>query len=71
MDTILGEFTPICQRHTDVMAHKFYLQHLLFNRTYDATVVVQLTSVITNLQVLANALQSIQVCLLKYVCIHT
>ena len=58
----MGHFTPICQRYTDVMAHKYYLQHLSFYRNYNATVVKQLTSVIVNLQVLAKSLQTIQVC---------
>ena len=62
--TIMQEFTPICQRYTDVMAHKYFLQHLLFNETklYDATVIIQLTLVIIKLQVMANSLQTAQVC---------
>ena len=59
---IMGEFTPICQRHIDVMAHKNYLQHLLFHKTHDAKVIMELTTVIINLQVLANTLQTLQVC---------
>ena len=62
--TIMQKFTPICQRYTDVMAHKYFLQHLLFNETKlnDATVIMQLTLVIIKLQVMANSLQIAQVC---------
>ena len=62
--TIMQEFTPICQRYTDVMAQKYFLQHLLFNETKlnDATVIIQLTLVIIKLQVMANSLQTAQVC---------
>jgi len=67
IDTIMGNFTPICQRYTDVMAHKYHLQHHLFYRTNgDAMVIVKLISMITNLQVLANSLQTIQVCIYIY-----
>ena len=58
----MQEFTPICKRYTDVMAHKYFL-HLLFNETKlnDATVIIQLTLVIIKLQVMANSLQTAQV----------
>ena len=61
-NVLMQKFTPICQRFTDVMAHKYYLQHLLFNRTYSPTDIIQLTLVIIKLQVLANSLQTAQVC---------
>ena len=44
VNKIMGNFTPICQRYTDIMAHKYYLQHLLFDgKLNDATVIVKLT----------------------------
>ena len=67
IEIIMGKFTPICQRYTDVMAHKYYLQHLLLHRTNDATVLIQLTSVIASLQTSANSLQTIQVRMRAYV----
>ena len=64
-------FTPICQRYTDVMAHKYYLQHTLFQETRDFSAVAtkQLTLVVIKLQTLANHLQTAQVCtwILKHV----
>ena len=70
-ETIMANFTPVCQRYTDVMAHKYYLQHLLFNGTNNATatVLMNLTSVIIKLQVMANSLQTVQVCMC--ILIHT
>ena len=59
---IMGNFKSICQRYTDVMAHKYYLQHHLFRRTNNTTVVMQLVPVIISLQAMANVLQTIQVC---------
>ena len=61
----MANFTPICQRYTDVMAHKYYLQHLLVNGTNNATaaLIMNLTSVIIKLQVMANSLQNVQVCM--------
>ena len=65
---IMGKFTPICQRYTDVMAHKHYLQHLLFDGTLnDATIIIKLTLVIIKLQFMANSLQTAQVCVYSYV----
>ena len=73
-ETIMANFTPVCQRYTDVMAHKYYLQHLLFNGTNNATatVLINLTSVIIKLQVMANSLQTIQVyaCVYSYILVH-
>ena len=68
-ETVMGEFTPACQRYTDVMAHKYYLQHLLFNGTKlnNATVIVQLTLVVIKLQVMANSLRTAQVCVYSYI----
>ena len=64
----MGKFTPICQRYTDVMAHKHYLQHLLFDGTLnDATIIIKLTIVIIKLQFMANSLQTAQVCVYSYV----
>ena len=69
IEKIVGEFTPICQRYTDVMAHKYYLQHHLFHRTNDATVMMKLTSVIISLQAIANSFQITQVrCRRVYTC---
>ena len=63
----MKNFTPICQRYTDVMAHKYYLQDLLFNRTQvDTTVIIKLTLIIINLQVMANNYQNAQVCVQLY-----
>ena len=61
----MENFTPICRRYTDVMAHKYYLQDLLFNRTQadtTSTVIIKLTLIIINLQVMANDYQTAQVC---------
>ena len=57
----MEKFTPICQRYTDVVAHKHFLQHYLFHRVTAPTVLVKLTSVIIKLQILANSLQAAQV----------
>ena len=66
----MGKFTPICQRYTDVMAHKHYLQHLLFDGTLnDATIIIKLTVVIIKLQFMANSLQTAQVCMCVLICI--
>ena len=66
---IMKNFTPICQRYTDVMAHKHYLQHLLFNeKLNDATVTVQLALVIIDLQIMASSLETAQVCVCLCVC---
>ena len=67
---IMEKFSPICQRYTDVMAHKYYLQHLLFNETIARAVGVNLTSVIVKLQAMGNSLENVQVrmyvlCILK------
>ena len=65
---IMDNFTGTCQRYTDVMAHKYYLQDLLFNksRSINGTVTIQLALLIVKLQVMANSLQAIEVC----VCIN-
>ena len=68
---IMVKFTPVCQRYTDMMAHKHYLQDILFNKTNDPTVIMQLTLVIIELQVMANSLQTVQVCCIYYYCKHT
>ena len=60
-NVLMEKFTPICQRFTDVMTNKNYLQHLLFTRTYSPTDIVHLTLVIIKLQILANSLQTAQV----------
>ena len=62
----MDNFTGTCQRYTDVMAHKYYLQELLFNKSINGTVTIQLALVIVKLQVMANSLQAIEVC----VCIN-
>ena len=63
----MGKFTPVCQRYTDVMAHKHYLQCLLFDgKLSDATVIVKLTLVI-KLQFMANSLQTARVCVYSYI----
>ena len=69
-DTIMANFTPICQRYTDVMAHKFYLQDIWLNGTKDIwlngtknpKVIMALTSIIIKLQSMAYNLQTAQVC---------
>ena len=67
IDRIMGKFTPICQRYTDVMAHKHYLQRLLFDGTLNnATVIIKLSLVIIKLQFMANSLQTAQVCVYAY-----
>ena len=56
-------FTPICQRYTDVMAHKYYLQDILFNGTrLNTAVIIKLTLIIINLQVLVKYYHTAQVC---------
>ena len=64
LSEIINEtFTPICQRYTDVMAHKYYLQDILFNGTkLNTTVIKKLTLIIINLQVLAKYYHTAQVC---------
>ena len=57
----MKKFTGICQRYTDVMAHKYYLQDILFTKTIDATLRKQLTSVIIKLQVMGFYLEKAQV----------
>jgi len=57
----MEEFSPICQRYTDVMAHKYYLQHLLLNETIAPAVRVNLTSVIVKLQAMGYSLENVQV----------
>ena len=68
VNNIMGNFTPICQRYADVMAHKYYLQHLLFDgKLSDAKIIVKLTLVIIKLQFMANSLQTAQVCVYSYI----
>ena len=68
INKIMGKFTPICQRYTDVMAHKHYLQRLLFDGNLNnATVIIKLTLVIIKLQFMANSLQTAQVCVYSYI----
>ena len=62
----MREFSPICQRYTDVLAHKYYLQHLLFNEAINDAVTIQLISVITKLQVMGNSLGNAQ----RIRCVH-
>ena len=67
-EIIMEEFSPICQRYTDVMAHKYYLQHLLLNKTIASAVTVNLTSVIVKLQAVGYSLENVRVrmsCILK------
>ena len=45
------------------MAHKYYLQEILFNELKEPMVIIKLTSIIINLQAVANTLQEAQVCL--------
>ena len=59
----MEKFTPICQTYTDVMAHKCYLQHVLFHKAKRPVAIMKLVSVIIKLQVLANSLQTAQVCI--------
>ena len=56
----MGNFSSICQRYTDMLAHKYYLQHLLFNEAINDAVTIQLISVITKLQVMGNCLENAQ-----------
>ena len=65
----MEKFTPICQTYTDVMAHKYYLQNLLFNETKfnDTMVITNLTLVIIKLQLMASILQTAQVCVHSYI----
>ena len=57
----MTKFTPICQRYTDVMAHKYYLQDTLFDLT-NASVIERLTLIISKLQTMAYNLKTAQVC---------
>ena len=45
------------------MAHKYYLQEVLFNELNESMVIINLTLIIINLEVVANNLQEAQVCL--------
>ena len=65
----MENFTDICQRYTDVMAHKYYLNNLLFNETklIDTIVITKLTLVIIKLQLMASILQTAQVCVHSYI----
>ena len=65
----MESFTPTCQRYTDVMAHKYYLQNLSFNGTKlnDTMVIINLTLVIIRLQLMASILQTAQVCVHSYI----
>ena len=68
INIIMGKFTPICQRYTNIMAHKHYLQRLLFDGNLNnATVIVKLILVIIKLQLMANSLQTAQVCVYSYI----
>ena len=73
VQTIMKNFTPACQRYSDVMAHKHHLQHLLFNENQltNATVIIQLALVIIKLQIMANSLETAQVCVYSCVCYST
>ena len=65
----MGKFSPLCKRYTDAMAHKYYLQHLLFNKTINPAVTKQLTLVIVRLQTMVNSIENVQVrmlCILKH-----
>ena len=64
LSEIINEtFTLICQRYTDVMAHKYYLQDILFNGTrLNTAVIIKLTLIIIDLQVLAKYYHTAQVC---------
>ena len=62
-EIIMETFTPICQRYTDVMAHKYYLKYLLFNKTnLNSTVIIKLVLIVIDLQVLAKYYHTAQVC---------
>ena len=65
----MENFTPICQRYTDVMAHKYYLQNISFNgiKFNDTMVITNLTLVIIKLQLMASTLQTAQVCVHLYI----
>ena len=69
-NVIMKNFTPVCQKYTDIMAHKYYLQDLLFNgaKLNDTTVIKSLTLIIINLQVMANSFQTAQVCAYSSMC---
>ena len=61
----MEDLTPICRRYTDVMAHKYYLQHVLFH-VNDVPIAKLLINITIKLQVLAHYLQTAQVC--SYIC---
>ena len=66
----MENLSPICTRYTDVMAHKNYLQHVLFhanNVTNNGTISQLLISITIKLQVLAHNLQTAQVCSYIYI----
>ena len=56
----MDNLSPICQRYTDVMAHKYYLQHVLFH-VNNETIAKLLISITIKLQVLAHNLQAAEV----------
>ena len=67
-NVMMDNFTSICQRYTDVMAHKYYLQNLIFSGTkFNDMVIKDLTLVIIKLQLMASILQTAQVCVYSYI----
>ena len=63
----MKNLTAICKRYTDVMAHKNYLQYVLFHaNNVTVTISESLISIIIKLHVLAHNLQTAQVCI--YIC---
>ena len=59
--SVINNFTAICKRYTDVMAHKHYLQHRLFHKTSTVTIAKQLIPIIIKLEVMAHSLETAQV----------
>ena len=57
----MKNLSPICTRYTDVMAHKYYLQHVLFYANNE-NITKLLISITIKLQVLGHNLQTAQVC---------
>ena len=68
---IFKNFNATCRRYNDALAFKYQLQEILFrsNKTLSNDTVLQITSLIINLQTAAMKLQDIELKLNKQLCV--
>ena len=68
---IIRNFNATCRRYIDTLAFKYQLQEILFtsNRTLSSDTLLQITSLIINLQTAAMKLQDIELILNKQLCV--